>query len=177
MLQFSKEPSRALPVKFHSLEVKKQAAGIVATWKVGEEENVIRYEVEKANDGKTFIMAGSVESQTLPAYSFTDQQKPARYYRVKSIDVDGKYQYSPIVKYDDQTSQVILKVFPVPAQNQIQFQHPNDIKGNRITISTVDGCIIRSITANEGAQESSIDISMLQPGPYFLSYSNENGVA
>src|SRR5690606_19785098 len=62
-----------------------------------------RFEVQRSENGSTFIAIGSVPaagSSAIPIdYSFTDDD-PAQgtnYYRLRQIDLDGTYTYSPLV--------------------------------------------------------------------------------
>ena len=70
---------------------------------------------------------------------------------------------------------VMLKAFPVPAQNEISLHHPGAVKGNRILINGIDGRTIKSLNAQEGVQQTTIDISTLNRGTYFIRYLDDTG--
>jgi dienelactone hydrolase len=174
MLTNEKQIETSLPVKFISLDLNKETSGIRVTWKVAEEENVSVYEVEKSNDARTFMKAGEVVANTQSAYSFIDKQSPANFYRIKSVDVDGKYKYSSIVRYNGGKSSVVLKVFPTLVQNELTIQHPAAASASKIEISAADGKTIKSIIPEPGTQQTILNLSSFKPGLYFVRYRDAN---
>jgi hypothetical protein len=164
----------ALPVNFLNLNIKKEASGNRLNWKISEEINVLRYEIERSVDGKEFYAIGSVSATKQSEYFYMDGNPLTRsFYRIKSIDVDGKVKYSSIINFGNGKSNVVLRVFPVPAQNRIVFQHPTAAKENQITIHSIDGKIIQITKAPFGAQQTDLFISSLNKGVYVVSFRNE----
>ena len=177
MLMNTKEESRVLPVNFRTVDVFKQGNAINITWKVGDEINVSLYEVEKSKDGKSFTKAGELEAGGKEVYSFTEYGLPAAYYRIKSIDHDGKYTYSTVVRYNAGGTSIVMKAFPSPAQNEITVQHPAGNNTGSLLLHGPDGRMIRSYTASEGTQQTTLDLSMLKPGSYYLRYRDEENTS
>lgn len=175
MLMYTKaNPSSVLPVNFISLDVKREFSGVKLTWKVADEINVLKYEVEKSDDGKTFFKTGEVMAGFKSEYSFTTAQL-AGFYRIKSVDIDGKYKYSTVVRYNSGKTEVLIKAFPMPAQNELTIQHPTATKGSKLEISGIDGRAIKTIQPDAGNQQTSMDVSMLKSGFYFVRYIDDNG--
>ncbi|MDB5257464.1 MAG: phosphoribosylformylglycinamidine synthase [Chitinophagaceae bacterium] len=70
-------------------------------WTTASEENNKEFIVEKSNNGKDFTPIGSVKAGThlgMQEYDFTDEtvSEPLNYYRLKQVDIDGHFSYSPI---------------------------------------------------------------------------------
>lgn len=173
MLTNQRASAAPLPVNFVSLAIKKENDGARLTWKVADEENVSRYEVEKSNNARNYIIVGSVPARIQTSYTFTDLQVSAKsYYRVKSVDLDGKYKYSSILIFNDNKSAVVLKAFPIPAHNDLTLQHPTADGNNRIFIHGADGRLLKTIIPQLQTQQTIIDCSVLVPGAYFIKYGN-----
>lgn len=93
-----------LPVNFISIKGEKNVLGVTVNWKVSGEINVKNYEVERSIDGVKFATVGKVPSLNNSSnelnYSFTDNNVTATtcFYRITSVDNDGKTKYSSIIK-------------------------------------------------------------------------------
>lgn len=165
-----------LPVTFVSLEAKTEATGLKLTWQVFEEENVLRYGVEKSKDGKDYTKIGFVDAARLTSYSFIDTHPETKtYYRVKSVDIDGKFKYSTVIRTNQNEASVILKVFPLPATEGVVVQHKTARINSRITITTIDGKLIRTILPQKNTQQTSIKFSGMNAGIYILRFEDEFG--
>jgi hypothetical protein len=160
-----------LPVTFAGFSAKKTTSGISLTWAVGTEMEVNRYEVQKSSDGKNFKTIGSVAANNTPSYNYIDGTiADIVYYRIKSVDNDGKYAYSTVVSVKGQQSTVVLKAFPIPAQNQLTIQHGAAGNSSKIEIVAADGRMITSVSVASGTQQTNIDMSIAKPGVYVIRF-------
>ena len=164
----------ALPVRFIRLEGTKQGSAIQLTWKVADENGVLRYEVEKSTDGSQFNRIGAVPAALKEAYQFMDYSpSPVAYYRVKSIDVDGKQGYSQTIMIKGEANRVVLKAFLASSGHELIVQHPTAASGTKIYIHTLDGQLLKVALAQVGTQQSKIDFPFTQSGIYIISYGND----
>lgn len=165
-----------LPVGFSSLEAKTNNSSVSLKWNVGSEENVNGYEVESSTDGHKFSKIGFVDATGSRSYSFVDN-KPASitYYRIKSVDIDGKYSYSTVVMVKGRSSAIILRAFPSPFINELSVQHNTANARSLITINSEDGRIVKSIIPAIGSQQTDIDLSAAKSGLYLVRYSDGSG--
>src|SRR6185369_13892228 len=96
-----------LPVKLLSFSAKKQANNdVFVSWKATEEINLDHYVVEVARSNaeyqvNRFAPLTNVASGGNPGteqdYSYTDREtnkSGVRYYRLKMVDIDGRFSYS-----------------------------------------------------------------------------------
>jgi hypothetical protein len=60
------------PVKFTDFEARLTNAGVALNWKVGTEENVKVYEVERSSNGRSLTKIGFVPASAQSAYSYPD---------------------------------------------------------------------------------------------------------
>lgn len=169
-----------LPVTFLGINAKKEVNNTVSIkWDVADEVDVRGYEVEKSTNGATFTKVGFVAANGKPAYSFTDgaMTEGVVYYRVKNVDLDGKYKYSSVVKLNGKsnTSSTVLKAFPSPAQSQVTLQHEKLGASGFITLTTLSGQVVKRITPGAQAVQTVIDLNGTQPGMYLLQTSDGNG--
>jgi len=109
-------------------------------------------------------------------YSFVDT-KPSTisYYRIKSIDANGRYTYSSIALVKAGKSMIVLKAFPSPFTKNLSIQHATADPGSLITISAEDGRLIKSVAPITGTQQTDIDLSAAKAGLYLVRFKNGNG--
>ncbi|HET7898087.1 MAG TPA: T9SS type A sorting domain-containing protein, partial [Flavisolibacter sp.] len=165
-----------LPVTFIGFEAKKANSAVQLTWKVAGETNVVRYEIEKSDDGRNFVTVGNIQSNGGSTYTFTDPiNNGTAFYRIKNVDNDGKYKYSSIVRITNGKSEIVLTAFPQPVLSQLTLQHPVTSVDALIRLSTVDGRIVKTIKPSNGSMQTSVDMSSLQPGLYLLHFNGGDG--
>lgn len=165
-----------LPVNFTGFYAKKGNSNVSLTWNVAFEQNVAGYEVQRSADGSSFTKIGFVSANHAPSYNFTDSKPIAvAYYRIKSVDNDGSYKYSSIVSLKGQQSDVVLKAFPMPVQNELTIQYNAANSSSRIDILSADGRMIKTLSLVAGSQEMKVDLSTAKAGVYFARFDNGNG--
>jgi hypothetical protein len=126
-----------LPVTFTSIkgfEINKKMA---IEWKVENEINIKRYEVERSSNGTDFNTLSSITvsgfKNSFNSYSWIDNQPLSSnsFYRIKSVDMDGTEKFSVIVKMTTgKTSSGSIVIYPNPIQgNIINLQFTNQMTG------------------------------------------------
>jgi hypothetical protein len=173
---FSSISSVVLPVGFSSLDATAINNSISLKWAVGTENNVTGYEIQKSIDGHDYANIGFVNATGQSSYSFVDTRtSTTAYYRIKSVDVNGRYTYSPIATVKEGKSMIQLKAFPSPFTKNVSVQHATAGAGSLITISSEDGRLIKSIAPIIGTQQTQIDLSTAKAGLYLIRFNNNNG--
>jgi hypothetical protein len=165
-----------LPVKFSTLDARVANSSVSLKWMVATEENLAGYEIEKGADGRNFSKIGFVNASGESTYSFVDT-KPSSitYYRIKSVDINGRYGYSSIALVKAGKAMIVIKAFPTPFIKNISIQHPTADAGSIITISSADGRVVKSVVPAIGMQQTDIDLSSANAGLYLVHYKNGNG--
>lgn len=176
--------STPLPVKLMNFSAQKQANDVRLRWDVGSESNVARYEIELARGNADlqaglFFKIGEVASlgntTAVRNYSFFDTEADkfgVRYYRLKVINADGSFVYSPIrsVMFADA---ILWQVYPNPSNGvyHLAFQLNANEKLNA-RIFDARGSLLKeqSINATGFVQKFSVDISqpVFANGVYLL---------
>jgi hypothetical protein len=166
----------SLPVKFQSLDAKTINSYVSLKWNVATEENLSGYSIERSADGRNFSQIAFVNASGETNYSFVDN-KPGSvsYYRIKSVDINGKYGYSTVALVKSGKSMIVVKAFPSPVIKNVSIQHPTAIAGSSITISSADGRVIKTIVPAAGMQQTDVDLSAAKSGLYLVRYNSSNG--
>jgi hypothetical protein len=167
-----------LPVTFIGFTARKTTGGTELTWKVGGEENVNRYEVERSTDGRNFTTVGSIVSSKHDTYTYVDPTASSTvYYRIKNVDNDGKYKYSSVARITNGKLEIVLKAFPQPVMSMLTVQHPVVKQSGLITVSTADGRIVKTIRPSAGSMQTGVDMSLFQKGLYMVRFDDGDGNA
>ena len=167
-----------LPVSFMGFVARKNDNGSVKLlWDVASEINVKGYEVEASLNGSDFTSIGFVNAAAKNSYNFTYNQASTetRFFRIKNVDFDGKYKYSPIIKVNGKDKASEIQLYPVPAKDQVYVQHEKAPEKATIAIISPDGRIIRKVNAISNTVQTSLDIHDLKPGLYIVKYDDGAG--
>ena len=142
-------------------------------WATSQEINTKDFEIEKSTDGVNWALLTTVSaagnSSLAHNYQAVDKNPVAgiNYYRLKTIDVNGKYAYSNIVniKY----ASTAISVFPNPAKDMITISHPASINAT-ILITDIQGRKIQALNINWGSTTNKVSVNNLSKGQYILKY-------
>lgn len=122
----------------------------VLSWSTGEELNNKGFEVQVSHDNRNFSSIGFVaadnsKSTGIKNYSFTDIKMLSGYsfYRLKQIDMDGRYKYSGVVKLELKKFDWVIFGNPSPSP-AIQLQ--TEVQSNvTVRVIAANGKIIQTI--------------------------------
>jgi hypothetical protein len=110
---------KTMPVTFTAVKANVQNNKVSVNWNVENQSSMKQYEVERSADGKNFTQIAEVAANNIASasYNWLDEN-PApgnNYYRIHSVDVNGKAEYSSIVKAQISNVSVSIKIYPNPA--------------------------------------------------------------
>jgi hypothetical protein len=125
---------RTMPVTFTSVKANAHNEQVSVEWNVENQSNMKQYEVERAADGNKFttIAVVNANNDNTSAYSWLDENplQGNNYYRIRSVDLNGKIAYTSIVKAQINDISVSIKVFPNPAKEaKVNLQLNNQPAG------------------------------------------------
>ncbi|MEM9917663.1 MAG: T9SS type A sorting domain-containing protein [Bacteroidota bacterium] len=169
-----------LPVTLDDFGGQAEGCEVNLHWLSAEELNFSHYELEQSNDGKTFrSIANLAGSQNTggASYHFRDRNAGhVNYYRLKMIDLDLQYAYSPVVvvKTDCLLPKADIQLYPNPiAQNaaNVHLRLYNTENKVVLRLRRSNGQVLHTeeFPAPKGWITHSIDLSDLPAGIYFLS--------
>jgi hypothetical protein len=175
--------SQALPVKLLEFNSVKSGNDALLHWKTSDEDDVSRYEIEVArgNDAlqsAQFTKIGEVmspgNSSETREYNFTDIENGKtgpRYYRLKIIDLDGSYFYSPVrsVVFGNIAA---WQVYPNPSSGRFAVTYQLNT-GQKMQVQIIDtkGRIVNEFSKTAGGflEKLNIDLSHQSAGVYIIS--------
>jgi hypothetical protein len=181
---FKEMAAAPLPVTVTSLKAYPKNADIAVEWKVENESNMLQYEIEKSGDGNQFSKVATVAAKNVAinSYSWLDKNAVAgyNYYRIRSIDVNGKISYTEIVKVLMGKMVSEITIYPNPVVNgKINLQltnQPAGIYGIRLLNPLGQVIVSKSVTHAEGSSSQSIAWDYnLAHGVYQLEITKPNG--
>lgn len=171
-----------LPVKFGDIKAFEKQSAVQIEWSTYSERKVSHFEIQRSGDGRSFTTIGQVNARNLnyrSDYNWQDASPLTNYnfYRIKSVDIDSKTDYSAIVKISFKKTSSDFSVYPNPAINkQISFQAPGLEKGDYVlTINNIAGQQLyrKNFSVNGGAISQSVQLpSSIRPGMYNLQLAN-----
>lgn len=175
------------PVSMSSFGVTKQGANAMLNWTTVTEINTDRFEIERSLDGINFSTVGSKaaagQSTDLIAYQFADpigSMNGVIYYRIKTVDQDGKVSYSKIVSLRLTGAVKGFNVYPNPFTSDLKVEvEAAQDAAVTIRISNAAGQTVfsRSSFVQKGNNVLVVasELSALQKGMYFVELISENG--
>lgn len=168
----------ALPVKLLYFTAIADGSKVRLNWEAANEQETLRYEVEKSLNATNFSFLSSVSSRQMSHSAYTNfDNAPAtgwNYYRLKIIDKSGSFFYSAVrpVKFDKGLEQV--KIFPVPAATVLNIQLPTSyVNQTTLQVIGVDGKFIASL--KPAANMVILNVQPLAAGTYFIQITKTDG--
>ncbi|MBR9974198.1 MAG: T9SS type A sorting domain-containing protein [Bacteroidetes bacterium] len=150
-------------------------------WRTASELNNFGFEVERSTDAHAWEMIGFVPgagtSSSPRSYDFADRHLPltgAIRYRLRQVDRDGSFEYSPIVLVHPglRNTQGITGSFPSPARSQTTVNYTVTTPGNiALTIHDLAGRQVKQLAENNaevGTHSATFDVGTLPRGMYLL---------
>lgn len=161
-----------LPVDMISFTGKLQGNNLQLNWEVGTEINVSHYEVELSSNNTTFKPVASIEAKGLHNYSYSQPAEDIRckrvYFRIKTVDKDGKYTYSKVFTIHIPLN-TKFAVYPNPAKDNIQLQLNSNVNtAMQLQVTDIAGKVLleKTVTAINGIVN--LNNLNLQNGSYFI---------
>jgi hypothetical protein len=145
-------------------------------WKVAQEQNMSRYELERSTNGFAYTKVATVVSQnqtTVTTYTHQDYTNLFEsYYRLKLVDIDGKFTYSSVIFIRKASTKSEFSVLGNPISDQIILKY--QISNNQkvfVQLYNAAGSLVRKeeyeATAGSGLYTIT-GFQQLNSGVYFL---------
>ena len=166
-----------LPVRWIGVQVRANNKNqVFVNWQVSDEINNKGYHVEMSFDGQAWMDLGFIPAKTSTnrevAYDFTFMKKMTglAYFRIKQLDIDGKFSYSWVKKLD-MAAQDEPFIWPNPVSNAFNMlARENNFK---IQVVNMAGHVVKTIMLKAGVNQ--VDATGIKPGIYTVRYTMENG--
>jgi len=160
-----------VPVELSSFTSTLINKDVVLDWITATELNNQGFDIEHSYDNQNFIKIGFVPgfgtTSESKSYSFTvsDVKSGIQYYRLKQIDFDGSYTYSPTVEAEG----------PVPSEFALYQNHPNPFNpSTKISFTLpVESDVKIKLFNMLGQEVGEIVNSIFQPGIHNIDFTAE----
>jgi hypothetical protein len=175
----------SLPITLSAFTAKKAGNGVMLNWSTEMEKNVSHYIVERSTNGSDFVDAGllfSAESNSSvhKEYSFNDDVKNISasllYYRLKIVDLDGKYEQSAIrtIRTAQEKERTKILVYPNPAVSDVLITLPGTWQDKQVIVQIVNtnGLVVKNITDARAGQTENVNVAGLPPGIYIVKVTS-----
>jgi len=170
----------ALPLELLHFSAQAKDDYIELNWESMNEEKFSHFEVERSVDATNFHFIEKVHAKgntSINSYALDDlnvKKGQLYYYRLKMVDLDGRYGYSPI-RTAQINSHLTFSIYPNPTQDVLQiFLENNGNSTKEIIIQNLSGREFFRIKTDESMPH--FDISFLLTGMYICSIVDENGI-
>lgn len=158
------------PVRLISFEAKDKIDFTLLTWATATELNNWKFEVMRSTDGVNFTKIGEVAGMGTTNeeqyYRFVDADVVSSkviYYKLKQIDYDGEFEYSPIRTIERKSAADML-VYPNPISSATPYiSVKNALDTDRYQVYDLLGKLVQ-----EGNVTATIDLSGLTNGTYII---------
>ncbi len=168
--------NQPLPINLISFEAIKQNKKTFLQWTTDNEINTSKFIVERSADGNRYSAIGEVaafNNSGSNTYNLTDAQPLAglNFYRLKMIDKDGVYKYSPVRRID----------FSVTADDITLY--PNPVVHSTIYIASTGNCNSAVVFDAAGklvkiywlqGRNNTLDLTGIAKGTYQLKIVTDN---
>ena len=168
-----------LPVDFLYLKGWKNGSINQLNWATSAEDNNDFFVLERSSNGIDFFEIGSVlgngTSSQVNSYTFNDLNPltGTNYYRLKQVDIDGKYSYSSIVNIANEFA-ADFYIFPNPNDGvfAINIMNSGEDKAFLLEVLDVQGKVVNTTSGDQSF--STIKIANLASGVYVVRLSANN---
>jgi hypothetical protein len=174
----------ALPVTWLYFRGQEKNKDVQLDWATASEQHTSHFIIERSFNGIDFVQIGRVNaagnSSTTHTYQFIDVSAmnldaKTLFYRLRQVDIDGKFVYSSIVtiiirKDKDQ----VVKVYPNPFNSTLTLLISTSRKaepGDRLDLYNVNGTLVYSRRLSDRLNSVPIllnDMPILNSGTYIM---------
>ncbi|MEM7574443.1 MAG: hypothetical protein AAF433_16185 [Bacteroidota bacterium] len=171
----------ALPVSWQSFSARGLRDRVQLDWTTATEQNNDYFVIERALGGAAFIeigeVAGSGNTDSPTSYQFFDQALPNYStliaYRIKQVDLDGSFSYSPIdqVRWQGNRQPFYIDLAHLPSPNElhIRLQRPASSRALRLALIDLHGRVLQEMQLASEQEEIFWPLSRKLPqGIYFI---------
>lgn len=168
--------SCAVPLTLLSFNAQKVNTTNKLSWKTSQELNTLKFVIEQSRDARSFSTLGEVaaagNSNNERTYTYTHSLpvKGYNYYRIKMVDIDGRYTYSAVRSLQNLGANEISS-YPNPVKGTMQVAinaAGNDAATVQITDMSGKTVYSKVHSVTEGDNNITIDAAAFTAGAYIL---------
>ncbi len=176
------QPNGTLPITLFSFSATKTENGIQIVWITAMEKNFDYFQLERATEDLIFTAVARIEGQggldinTSYLYIDASPQRGKNYYRLKSVDVDESFEYSPVIVMEWNRVNQGISIYPNPTVNRSFTVGLDDVMTSPVSLSLFEtrGYLFFETMLN--STSSTINLpDHIREGIYFVKLSSPKG--
>jgi hypothetical protein len=169
-----------IPVRLVSFTAARNGNAVDINWRTENEDQLSHFVVERKTSADNWVTIHTVNARggsNATDYATTDATpvNGVNQYRLKSVDRNGEFKYSPVktVRFEQNA---VYTIYPNPASSfvQIQFHQSNGFVGTAFLVNQF-GQNVQTKTLRLPSQQLYLPISQLANGVYWLKLVDSNG--
>ncbi len=170
------------PVNLTSFRGRLNDDKVYLNWTTSEEHNNSHFEVERSSNGSSFEKVGEVigKGGINNEYAFTDNGPLSKvnYYRLKQVDIDGKFTYTRTIVLRNDLGTIKGTVAPNPFVSNLNVSYKLD-RDEKVHIRIYDqmGRMLKyyQVQGNKGTNTHNLnDLGTLPAGTYTIEVKGDN---
>lgn len=177
------KPLTTLPLSLLSFTGTSIEQGVQLIWKTTEEVNTSSFGIQRSQRGNDFTAIAGIPSNAVSGnYTYTDHTAvngQTYLYRLKMIDLNGHFTYSPTiqVRVNKNSSAGKFTLFPNPiVGNQVSLRaNTSDLPAVRIAVRDISGRTWLNSTITKANGLYSFPVQQLRAGTYVLQVYSLQG--
>ena len=172
-----------LPVTYHSFEAIVNNYKVNLSWITDDVKRNDHFEIERSYDQKEFktigiIMGSQTTNGVSGQYNFKDGDLELTahkevFYRLKYIDINGKFSYSIIKRVSMNTSKMNVQVMPNPYMDKLNVNFVSDANGTaEVRLLNTSGSLVKKIQSTIARGYNNLqlqDLNSQAPGLYIVN--------
>ncbi len=170
----------SLPITLSHFSLHAMTEGVQLRWTTAMEDNFSHFSIERSRDGITFEgidetpAKGALNKVTHYNYVDGTARSGRFYYRLKSTDIDGAFEYSSIERIDLENETLeIASIFPNPIAGKFTVSVFEGKTGKLVVIDKYGKSVAETII-HEGNQD--LEFQNLPAGIYYARIHTEAGM-
>lgn len=167
----------ALPVTLTDFKATKEGDIAVLDWKTSMEENSSYFEVQHSLKGKEWQKVGSIKAEGIPStynFSHANPANGANLYRLKMVDRDGTFSYSPMRSLQFEVD-LTATFAPNPVADFLKISTNTDWNNvNSVKLFNMSG---NPVYSSGAVPDKEISVRNLPDGVYIVQMSLNNGMS
>ncbi len=167
----------SLPIELQRFSVEISNPGAKLTWLTASELDNEKFFIERSGDGREYKiigeMAGKGTTNEAQYYSFVDEKplQGVNYYRLKQVDFDGNFEYSPVQTLLFRKDGEIV-VYPTIVEQVLNLDVPETMEeATSLKVYTIQGALVYQASM-EGTGKLTFDLPALSAGQYVAEVLN-----
>jgi hypothetical protein len=181
--EYQSPQETTLPVTLKSFDAKLDNGKASLKWVSATELNFSHYAVQRSLDGKDFtdvsMVLSSGKELNNVSYAYTENVSNVNglvYYRLKMVDIDGKYKYSAIriLKVNTVGAALSISTYPNPVANELRITIPSQWQDRKVVYDmfNTSGKMVKRYVAQRASQTEVLYLNDVNAGSYVIRLSS-----